>query len=136
MSNPIDPNVAPLVDELNQWGVETIGSCGGHENHRLGQWPAGAFYVKFRIPGDPGEAWGVLEWLAWAVNQVCSQAFKGAVMLVPTAPPPYLNGLGNLAFSVEGTGVKPEVVAKTLANLRAAAARAADDEQDGGAASP
>jgi hypothetical protein len=99
----IDSSIQCLVDALNAFeGIETIGNCGGHaEPLKGGQWPAGSWYVKFRV--DKSEhGWRALEFLAWMINNAYQRA-DHHVTLYPTAPPPYLNEPGGvLAFALEG----------------------------------
>lgn len=42
-----DPNIVPMIAELNRKGYETVGSC---EGHRLNQKDAELPYIKFRYP--------------------------------------------------------------------------------------
>jgi hypothetical protein len=109
----IDPVIQRLVDALNAFaGIRTHGSCGGHaEPLRGGQWPAGTWYIKFRV--DKGEhGWRALEFLAWLINNAY-QRDEHHVTLYPIAPPPYLNGPGQvLSFALEGyANENPDVLA-------------------------
>lgn len=115
-----DPNIVGLVRALNRYpGLMTIGSCGGHEIiTNPSQWVAGTWYVKFDLHADR-LGWYVLEHLAWAINE----AYRGAghhVILLPTAPPPYLNTPGQcLHFVVEGyEGEDPDKLAHFLESVR------------------
>jgi hypothetical protein len=116
----IDPSIQHLVDALNAFaGIHTIGSCGGHpEPLRGGQWPAGSWYVKFRVDKD-AYGWRALEFLAWLINNAYQRA-EHHVTLYPTAPPPYLNAPGRvLAFALEGyDGEDPNQLAEWMDQLR------------------
>jgi hypothetical protein len=119
----IDASIRQLVDALNAFrGIRTIGSCGGHpEPVTGGQWPAGAWYVKFRVDQDEA-GWRALEFLAWLINNAYQRA-EHHVTLYPTAPPPYLNTPGQvLAFALEGfDGEDPNQLAECMDRLRAKA---------------
>jgi hypothetical protein len=122
-SPPIDASILQLVEALNAFaGVHTIGSCGGHpEPLKGGQWPAGSWYVKFRVEqSEPG--WRALEFLAWLINNAY-QRDEHHVTLYPTAPPPYLNTPGQvLAFALEGyDGEDPNQLADRMDHIRASA---------------
>lgn len=115
-----DQNIVGLVRALNRYpGLMTIGSCGGHEViTNPSQWEAGTWYVKFDLHADR-LGWYVLEHLAWAINE----DYRGAghhVILLPTAPPPYLNTPGQcLHFVVEGyEGEDPDKLAHFLESVR------------------
>ena len=115
-----DPNIVGLVRALNHYpGLMTIGSCGGHEViTNPSQWEAGTWYVKFDLHADR-LGWYVLEHLAWAINE----DYRGAghhVILMPIAPPPYLNTPGKcLHFVVEGyEGEDPDKLAHFLEAVR------------------
>lgn len=99
----LDPNITDLVRILNSFpGIETVGSCGGHPEPKKGGWPAGSWYVKFRVARND-HGWFAPEFLAWAVN--CDYATGHSITLCPVSPPPYLNFPGrNLSFVVEGRG--------------------------------
>ena len=116
----IDPPIQHLVDALNAFaGIHTIGSCGGHpEPLHGGQWPAGSWYVKFRVDRD-AHGWRALEFLAWLINNDYQRA-EHHVTLFPTAPPPYLNTPGRvLAFALEGyDGEDPNKLAEWMDQLR------------------
>ena len=46
---PLDPNIAPMIAELNSKGYTTVSSCEGHEWNRLEQtYP----YIEFMYPGQ------------------------------------------------------------------------------------
>lgn len=120
---PIDPSIQQLVDALNAFaGIHTIGSCGGHpEPLKGGQWPAGSWYVKFRVDKtEPG--WRALEFLAWLINNAY-QRDEHHVTMYPTAPPPHLNTPGQvLAFALEGyDGEDPDQLAEWMDQVRKSA---------------
>lgn len=116
----IDPTIQRLVDALNAFdGIDTVGSCGGHpEPLKGGQWPAGSWYVKFRV--DKTEhGWRALEFLAWALNHDYRRAGHNITMY-PSAPPPYLNTPGQmLTFALEGyEGESADTLADWIDHLR------------------
>ena len=117
----LDANIINLVRALNGYpGVITMGSCGGHpEPRNPGQWPAGSWYVKFKLPKDR-LGWYVLEFLAWAINEDCRTLAGNHLILLPTAAPPYLNTPGDvLYFVVEGyEGQDPDALADFLKEVR------------------
>ncbi len=120
MNCVIDPLIQRLVDALNAFdGVQTHGSCGGHpEPLKGGQWPAGAWYVKFRV--DKTErGWRALEFLAWLINNAYQRG-EHHVTLYPVAPPPYLNTPGQvLSFALEGyDGEDPDALAEWMDQVR------------------
>ena len=116
----IDASIQCLVDALNAFeGIHTIGSCGGHpEPLNGGQWPAGSWYVKFRVDKS-AHGWRALEFLAWLINNAYQQA-EHHVTLYPTAPPPYLHDRGTvLAFALDGyEGEDPNALACWMDQLR------------------
>ena len=116
----IDPAIGRLVNALNAFeGIETIGSCGGHpEPLKGGQWPAGTWYVKFCVDKN-AHGWRALEFLAWLINNDYQRAGHH-VILLPTAPPPYLNEPGQvLHFALEGSdGEDPDALASWMDGLR------------------
>lgn len=112
----LDPNIVSLVRALNRYpGVETLGSCGGHEvTTNESQWEAGTWYVKFTLPWDR-TGWYVMEHLAWAINNDYSRG-DHKVIFMPKSPPPFLNTPGEcLAFVIEGFGGEdPDELAQFL----------------------
>lgn len=120
----LDANMVSLVKALNAFdGIQTIGSCGGHANPGLGQWEEGSFYLKFDLTWDDDGRFA-LEFVAWLINNhlhLASQRdFPGHVVLMPTAPPPYLNGPGDyLSFVIEGTqGADPQELARLITRAK------------------
>ena len=117
----LDANIINLVKALNAFpGVITVGSCGGHEEiTNPSQWPAGSWYVKFKLPRDRLGRY-VLEFLAWVINENCRSLGGDAVVLIPTAAPPYLNTPGDvLYFVVEGyEGEDSDALAELLQEFR------------------
>jgi len=113
----LDKNIRSLVAALNDFpGVQTIGSCGGHECPGLGGWKAPDWYVKFTI-NRTDEAWLSLEFLAWAINRDGRGRGQGT-LLIPDSAPPYLNEPGRmLHFALEGSG-DPEALAAWVEKLR------------------
>ncbi len=107
----IDPNIRALVRALNSFpGVETIGSCGGHDNPGPGQEFAGCWRVSlvFKTPQ-------VLEFFAWMIND----DYPSPVFLYPFAPPPQLNGFGNLRYVIRGfKGSDPDDLATFVVRMR------------------
>jgi hypothetical protein len=64
----IDANMVSLVRALNALpGIETIGSCGGHENPSEIQRPPGEWFVTFRVHHTRG-GWRSLERIAGATT--------------------------------------------------------------------
>jgi hypothetical protein len=120
MGREVDPTILSLVNALNAYAaITTIGSCGGHAEPGPGQWPAGSWYVKFDIEQSP-EGWMTVEFLAWAINNAYVRSDAGhTVVFEPTAPPPYLNGPGEvLRWVVEGyQNEDPDALARYLVEL-------------------
>jgi hypothetical protein len=127
----LDPPIVELVRVLNELpGIETLGSCAGHEDPRPGAWPADRWFVTFILePADPEalavspspEAWVSLEWLVWLVNGNLARAGR-RVELVPSSPPPYLNHPSRmLRFAIEGgrgeQGIEPADLAEEIERL-------------------
>lgn len=115
----IDPRIRRLVRALNSFdAVFTIGSCGGHPPPlKGGQWAEGTWYVKFNVEHN-ARGWRALEFLAWLINRDYARAHH--VELYPTAPPPYLNGPGQvLSFALEGfEGEDPDGLARWMGAAR------------------
>lgn len=116
----LDANMVSLVSALNAFdGITTIGSCGGHPNPGPGQWDEGSFYLKFDLTWDDDGRFAI-EFLAWLINNhlqlPSDEDFPGYVVLMPTAPPPYLNGPGAcLSFVIEGSrGADPQELARMI----------------------
>lgn len=64
----LDSNIAELVQALNAFsGIETIGSCGGHENPTGVQRPAGEWFVTFKVLHTQG-GWRSLEYIAGVIT--------------------------------------------------------------------
>ena len=100
----LDPSIVDLVRVLNSFpGIDTIGSCGGHESPVSDeQAPAGLWWVKFTVAQN-ADGWVSLEFLAWAINRDMERS-GSQVVLFPTAPPPWLNHPGQvLSFVMERT---------------------------------
>ena len=129
--NGLDPPIIELVRVLNELpGLETVGSCAGHEKPAPGAWPSDQWYVTFVLqPANADalvafptpEAWISLEWLAWLVNNNLRRAGR-QVAIIPTAPPPYLNEPGRmLKFALEGErgehGIEPSGLADEIESL-------------------
>lgn len=117
----LDPNIRTLVKALNAFeGIQTIGSCGGHENPSPAQWDKGTFYVKFDVDWTT-EGRFALEFLAWFFNDYCHKSdITGHVQLVPVAAAPFINTPGEcLSFAVEGfNAADPELIGNRLNELR------------------
>lgn len=114
----IDRNVRSLVRILNLYPyVETIGSCGGHEEiTNASQAPAGDFWVKFEIKNLPNARFAI-EFLAWAINSDYRRAGHDVVFM-PTSAPPYLNTPGEcLYWVIEGYQSDPEELAAFLSSV-------------------
>jgi hypothetical protein len=120
LPNDIDPKIRKLVRALNSFdAVFTIGSCGGHPPPlKGGQWADGTWYVKFNLEHNT-RGWRALEFLAWLINRDYARAGRH-VELYPTAPPPYLNGPGQvLSFALEGFDAEdPDAVAGWMNSAR------------------
>jgi hypothetical protein len=127
----LDPPIRELVRVLSEEfaGVETIGSCGGHEDGTPGGMHASAdeWWVTFHLePADsdaavaaPSErAWLDLEFLVYWIGQQARER-KVDVELLPWAPPPHLNEPGRmLRFEIRGwrgdDGIEPDEVAALI----------------------
>lgn len=110
----IDKNVLPLVQALNAFdGISTIGSCGGHQNPKPGQYPAGSWYIKLTVDrSDDGHF--ALEFLAWLINNDLRQPLS-RIAIYPTAPPPWWNEPGRvLSYVIESNGEDPEYIASLV----------------------
>jgi hypothetical protein len=67
----LDLNVRSLVRLLNKLpGIRTIASCGGHADHDNTQWPAGSWFVSFRVAPTRG-GWRSLERIAGLNDFTC-----------------------------------------------------------------
>lgn len=116
---PIDPNIRRLCAALNRFeGIETIGSCGGHENPQECQAPAGSWWVTFGV-AHTEDGWRALEFLAWLINNDYARAGRH-VICYPEAAPPYLNHPGHmLRFALEGQDNEdPNALAAWINKLR------------------
>jgi hypothetical protein len=118
----IDPGIRALVRALNAFpGIETIGSCGGHDNPRGDQAGPGLWWVLLTIDRTP-DSWLSLEFLAWAVTRALGS--DGGVTLEADAAPPYLNDPGKLLrfvlqrHHVDRTDQEADLFAATLDKLR------------------
>jgi hypothetical protein len=115
---PIDANMRSLIRALNAFpGAETIGSCGGHPDPTLAQWPEGTWYVNLLFDQSV-DGFFALEFLAWAINNDYRRSgFR--VMLYPYAPPPYMNVPGRvLRYHLEGYDADPNALATFLNAMR------------------
>lgn len=111
----IDANMHNLVRILNLYPyVETIGCCGGHAvQTNLSQYPEGSFYVKLTISRAPAARYA-LEHLAWAINNDYRRSGHD-VVLMPFAPPPYLNTPGRcMGWDIDGNDEDPDELAAAL----------------------
>lgn len=120
MHDVVDLNIRPLAAAIDAFdGLTTVGGCGGHPNPQPDQWPEGSWYVMFTVQRTD-EGWFALEFLAWAINNDYRRGGH-QVLLLPVAPPPYLNEPGQaLQFVIEGdTHVEPAILARWLNRLRA-----------------
>lgn len=116
----LDRNMVRLVKTLNSFpGIQTIGSCGGHQNPTPAQWAEGSFYVKFDVAWDLDGLFA-LEFLAWLVNEVMAYRTEGRVSLLPVSAPPYLNGPGTcLHFVIEGRGgADPDELGREMKEIK------------------
>ncbi len=116
----MDLNVVSLVRALNALdGVETLTSCGGHENPGPTQYQLGSWYVKFRVRGDEAGQRSLAR-LAWLIN---NEAIKRGrdVLLFPYARSPRAR---ELTFVLEGhNGEAPDGLARWIARAGRRAAR-------------
>ena len=103
---PIDKRVRRLVHTLNQIpGVSTYSSCGGHRNPSLTQEAVGTFYVE----------------LIATSGLVGYRAIQGIIRAIDVFYPymtltPWLNG-DLISWSLRGTRVSPDRVARALSEL-------------------
>jgi len=104
MHETFDPNIRRLVAAINAFdGLTVVGGCGGHPDPQPDQWPEGAWYVMFVVQ-QTDQGWFALEFLSWAINNDYRRGGH-EVLLLPIAPPPYLNRPGqSLQFAIEGSG--------------------------------
>jgi hypothetical protein len=124
----VDEPVRELVRVLNELeGIETLGSCGGHEDGKPGEMRAAAdeWWVTMTLePADlesevwaPSEqAWLDVEFLVYWVGRL--EVEKGfEVGILPYAPPPQLNEPGRMlrfefrGYRAEGKGSPDDVAA-------------------------
>jgi hypothetical protein len=116
----LDPNIRRLVAALNGFdGIQTIDSCGGHQNPAPGQWPAGHWCISLKV-AHTEEGWRGLEFLAWAVNDDYARSGHD-VQLIALSAPPYLNVPGDtLLFFLEGSnGEDADALADWLLEAKA-----------------
>lgn len=65
----LDENIVELVKVLNSFGdIFTVGSCGGHFDHKPYQLPEDEWNVLFKL--KPFTGLTSLEFLVWAVNDL------------------------------------------------------------------
>lgn len=118
----IDENIRDLVRAMNALpGIETLGSCGGHESPTTIQQPEGSWFVSFSVAFSP-EGWRSLELIACltSVGAVArddgSLAFDTRVSVEVIQNYGYLDGCP--MFDIYGrTGVCPRLVAQALIDL-------------------
>jgi hypothetical protein len=126
----LDPPIVELVPTLNSFpGVNTLGSCGGHEPPTYdGQTPGNQWWITFELEShDPAlvavptpEAWVSLEFLAWLIHHDASVKAGSQIELYPDALPPFLNFPGRmLRFAIEGDrdgerGIDPDELARSI----------------------
>jgi len=103
----LDPNVRELVRVLNETlGLETTGSCGGHENPNPAQQSAGQWLVTIDRPYTE-DGWMDFEFLAWFVND--ARRAGAGINLIAAAYPPWLNEPGTtLYFALFGWEDTPD----------------------------
>lgn len=114
----MDSNIVELCKTLNKFkGIQTVGSCGGHENPAPYQRPAGSWSVTFTVEHNE-HGWRALEFLTWVTNNNFARSgFR--IHLSPYSAPPYLNEPGQaLTFSIDGEGIEPEKYVKELIELK------------------
>lgn len=110
----IDPNIAGLVRMINDFpGVFTTESCGGHQDNKPYQQPAGSWQILLslktvdNVPTE--EAWTSIELIAFVSTKITDGTFVRVV-----AADPFLNGFGeSLSFLVEGQ-IDPETYSRQL----------------------
>lgn len=120
MHEAFDRNIRRLMETINVFdGLTVIGGCGGHPDPQPDQWPEGSWYVMFTVQ-QTDQGWFALEFLAWAINNDYRRGGH-PVLILPIAPPPYLNEPGrSLQFVIEGSAdANAAVLAMWLNQLRA-----------------
>ncbi|MBK8464907.1 MAG: hypothetical protein IPL32_03670 [Chloracidobacterium sp.] len=122
----MDSNIVELVKALNSFdGIYTIDSCGGHQNNKHYQLPAGSWEVSFKLRparqySPSVNAWLTLELLVYTFCK-CYSPDKGHVRITTFSPSPQHNfsGPGNsISFALEGTDADPDDVALYLHALK------------------
>jgi hypothetical protein len=115
----LDRNIRALVRELNRFdGLETIGSCGGHEHPTPAQARIGRWWVTFGIDREGDDGWFALEFLSWLINHDGAMA-GGRPRILTDAYPPHLNMPGqSLRFEIQGNEDDPEALAMRIAKAR------------------
>ncbi len=98
----MDLNIVPLVRVLNAFdGIDTVSSCGGHENPGPAQYEAGSWYVKFRVEwNEAGRS--ALEFLSWSINNEALKAGRDVILYPYAQPPDYARPGEGLSFVLEG----------------------------------
>jgi hypothetical protein len=113
----LDPPIRNLVAVLNRFrGIRTSGSCGGHEIPQPWQDGPGEWHVGFHVAHSE-HGWRALEFLAWIAQDAQSGGHQ--LVILATAPPPYLNRPGrSLAFVLRGFDEDAHAWARTIVDYR------------------
>lgn len=121
----LDPPVVRLCRAINALpGVQTIGSCGGHEEGGMlpaNQWSVGLYVEQGGDDRPTYPGWLSLEFLAWAIRDFGRAQHRVQMGALSVAP--YLNEPGRmLTFIIEGWrdgsgGVEADYVADGLGKM-------------------
>ncbi len=113
----LDRNIVRLCRALNEFpGIQTIGSCGGHEDPKPYQQPAGSWVVLFTVRHDE-HGWHALEFLTWVVSDFARAGH--VTRLTPHSSPPFLNRPGaTLYFAIDVAGIEADEFAERLLRLK------------------
>jgi hypothetical protein len=107
----LDSNIENLVNTMNLLpGIETLGSCGGHDKPTSYQMPQGQFLITFNVKPNAAGSSNLYRLIQFAL-------VKSFGTFRPFSAPPYLNTPGKtLYFSWDGVG-DPEKAGSELEKL-------------------